>query len=72
MQVYRKVDRHLRTAYSGALKQDPDLISQALKGLSKTDGFTLLLLGLFAVGFIVNDIYPDGVTDEGVRKLASR
>jgi hypothetical protein len=70
MPVNSQVEERMRKAYSGAVAKDSDIVARALDGISKADTGTLIAMGLYVVGFIANDIYRDGPTDEEYQELA--
>lgn len=72
MRVDDGVEKRLREAYSGAIGKDADRISRTLVGITNEETVTFVGLGLYVAGFIVNDIYPDGPTDDDVRELAAQ
>ncbi|GAA5198430.1 hypothetical protein GCM10023322_71840 [Rugosimonospora acidiphila] len=72
MPINSQVEERLRKAYSGAIAKDPDAVAGALDGISKEDTASLITMGLYVSGFVANDIYRDGPTDEDFRELASK
>jgi hypothetical protein len=72
MRIDEGIEQHVRDAFGSAVNEDGDRLVESLKGLNQTDTLRALGLGLFAVGFVVNDIFRDGATDEELLDLAQQ
>jgi hypothetical protein len=71
MRLDEQVEARLRKAYSAAIAKKADDVTAALAGITNEQSITMIGLGLYVAGYIVNDIHRDGVTDEKVRALAT-
>lgn len=70
MQIDERVEGHVRQAFSAVIGRDGDALAAALSRLSEQDRVAALGLALYVVGFVVNDIYRNGASDEELRTLA--
>lgn len=72
MKIDPRIERHVRQAYGAVATKDGAAIAPSFEGLSSQDSAIALGYGLFVVGFIVNDVLRDGVTDEALDGIARR
>ena len=72
MQIDEQVEDRVRKAFGAVIDRDGDAMVRALEGLDEQQAATALWLALYAVGYVVNDVYRDGVTGEGIRVLANQ
>jgi hypothetical protein len=72
MHIDRAIEERVRNALGAVIDRDGDRMVAALEGLSPGDLQHALGLGLVAVGYVVNDIHPEGVTDAEFSSLAQQ
>jgi hypothetical protein len=70
MQIDERIEEKVREAYRGVVARDGDRVTAAFRDLGEDDSKAAVGLGLFACGYIVNDVYPDGPTEADLRELA--
>ena len=72
MRIDEQIEERVRAAFSAAIARDGDAMVGALYGLTEQQAQQALGLALYACGFVVNDIFREGATDEEVRALAQQ
>ena len=70
MRIDVQVEDRVRRALAGVIDRNGDAMVAALDGLSEEQAQHALGLALYAAGFVVNDVFRDGATDEELRALA--
>jgi hypothetical protein len=72
MDMNDSVETRLRESYGAAISKDPDRMSRAVDDIAPQESATLVDVGLYVSGYIVNDIYWDGLSDDNTRELAAK
>lgn len=71
MMVDEQVESRLRAAYGAAIAKRADDVTAALDGITHEQSMSLIGLGLYVVGYVVNDIHRDKPNERDVRGLAT-
>jgi hypothetical protein len=66
------IEERVRAALGAVIDRDGDGMVSALAGLTSNETRHALGLGLFVVGYVVNNIHPDGVTEAEIASLAQQ
>lgn len=72
MQIDESVEEHVRDALGAAIDRDGDAMVAAFDGLSAAKMQHSLGLGLFAIGYVVNEIHQGNPSSDDIVSLAQQ
>lgn len=72
MRIDERIEEVVREAYRAAIAKDGERLVSTFHGLSVEDSKKAVGYGIFVCGFIINDAFRDGATDEQFRDLAAK
>ncbi|MEU4529770.1 hypothetical protein AB0F49_16220 [Micromonospora ureilytica] len=72
MRVDERVEEAVREAYRAVIAKDGDRLAAALAGLDEREAETAIRYAVFVVGFIVKDVFRNGVAEAELLGLADK
>jgi hypothetical protein len=72
MQINEHVEEAVREAFRAVIAKDGDRLVTAFRGLNEDEARTAVAYGVFVAGFVVQDVFRVGVSDDDLRDLATK
>jgi hypothetical protein len=72
MKIDERIEALAREALAACVGEEPDRFEAALDVMGDTDGPIAWSYAAYVVGYVVNDIFPDGIDDQELDGVAER
>jgi hypothetical protein len=72
MRIDERIEEVVREAYRAVIAKDGERLVSTFRGLSDEDSKKAIGYGIFVCGYIIGDVFRDGVKDEQLRDLAAK
>lgn len=71
MRIDARIEEAVREAYRAVIAKDGDRMVRGLRGLSEDDFRTAVAYGAFVCGYVVNELFPEGLNEAELNRLAA-
>jgi hypothetical protein len=72
MHIDARIEEQVREAFRAVIAKDGDRLVAALRDLSTEDFATAVAYGLFVLGYVVNDVFRAGPSEDELRSMARK